>query len=79
MIAFASIKQWKEISGMGRSATYDALSRGDLRARKNGARTLIDVRHGLRWLRSLPEASINLKRAPRRVPGDQRSAAPPAR
>jgi hypothetical protein len=41
---------------MGRSVVYEALARGDLRAVKCGARTLIDVDHGLAWLRSLPPA-----------------------
>jgi hypothetical protein len=51
---------------MSRAAVYDALSRGDLRARKLGARTLIDVQHGLAWIDSQPEADIRLRRAPRR-------------
>lgn len=61
---FATIAQWRVISGMGRSATYDALSRGDLKAIKMGRRTLIDVRYGLRFLRSRAPAKIKLKRAP---------------
>jgi len=43
---------------MGRSSTYEALARGDLRAIKLGTRTLIDVAHGLAWLASLPAARI---------------------
>lgn len=56
--AFASIADWSRISGMGRSSIYEALGGGNLRARKVGARTLIDVQHGLAWLNSLPRATI---------------------
>jgi hypothetical protein len=47
---------------MGRRSIYDALGRGHLKAIKCGAKTLIDVAHGLAWLSSLPPAKI---RAPR--------------
>jgi hypothetical protein len=47
---------------MSRTATYNALGRGDLEAVKLGGRTLLDVEVGLAWLRSLPPAQI---RAPR--------------
>lgn len=60
--AFTTVANWCDISGMGRSVTYDALGRGDLRAIKVGTRTLIDVAHGLAWLRSLPPAKINGRR-----------------
>jgi hypothetical protein len=45
---------------MTRTATYLALARGDLRAIKQpgGRRTLIDVDHGLAWLRGQPRAKI---------------------
>jgi hypothetical protein len=52
--AFCTIDSWLVISGMGRRATYDELGAGNLRAIKRGARTLVDVEHGLAWLRSLP-------------------------
>jgi hypothetical protein len=48
---------------MSRTATYYALGRGDLKAIKVGARTLIDVEAGLAWLRSLPAAEIRAPRA----------------
>ncbi len=64
---FATINDWCAISGMGRTATYDEIGRGNLKAVKVGDRTLIDVPHGLDYLRSRPAAQI---RAPR-----QRSAA----
>jgi hypothetical protein len=47
---------------MSRTASYNALGRGDLKAIKVGNRTLIDVEAGLDWMRSLPPAQI---RAPR--------------
>jgi len=56
--AFAPIPAWCALSGMGRSATYEALGAGHLRAVKLGARTLIDVGYGLGWLASLPPATI---------------------
>lgn len=54
----ATVTDWCGLSGMGRSATYEALGRGDLRAVKVGSRTLIDVAHGLAWLDSLPPATV---------------------
>ena len=56
--ARATINDWCKLSGMGRSATYEALGRSDLRAVKLGSRVLIDVPHGLAWLDSLPPAAI---------------------
>ena len=56
--AYAGVLAWCALSGMGRSSTYEALARHDLRAIKLGARTLIDVAHGLAWLDSLPAATI---------------------
>ncbi len=56
--AYATIPDWCAISGMGRSKTYEALGRGDLRAIKIGNRTLIDVAPGLQWMDSLPQATI---------------------
>src|ERR1700738_2900806 len=55
---YAPIPVWKRISGMGRTTTYEALGRGDLRAVKLNNRTLIDVEHGLSWLATLPTAQI---------------------
>jgi len=64
--AYATILAWCRLSGMGRSASYEALGRGDLRAIKLGTRTLIDVPHGLAWLATLPAASVRLHGAGRR-------------
>jgi hypothetical protein len=63
---FATIARWCEISGMGRSSTYQCLAAGRLRGRKLGKRLLIDVEHGMRMLRSLPPADIRLPNSRRR-------------
>jgi len=60
---FARMPQWCRISGMSRSASYVELGRGNLRAVKCGNATLIDVPHGLAWLRSLPAAQIRAPKA----------------
>jgi hypothetical protein len=59
---FATIDQWCALTGMSRRVTYDELGRGNIKAVKVGARTLIDVEAGLAWFRSRPAAVI---RAPR--------------
>ena len=56
--AYTAIPTWCALSGMSRSSTYEALARGDLRAIKLGARTLVDVTHGISWLDSLPVATV---------------------
>lgn len=53
---YAPIEVWLQLTFMTRSATNAALERGDLRAIKMGNRKLIDVRRGLEWLGSLPDA-----------------------
>jgi hypothetical protein len=57
--AYATIEGWSLMTGMSRRSTYRALACGDLKAIKLGTRTLIDVEHGLAWLRSLPAAKIH--------------------
>jgi len=52
-----------KISGVGRTATYVALAAGELKAVKLGRATLIDVRHGLTWLASLPPAEFRAPKA----------------
>jgi hypothetical protein len=54
------------MTGISRSSIYLALGRGDLRAKKFGTRTLIDVPHGLAWVDSFPEAKIRTGR-PRKI------------
>lgn len=65
-IKYVSIENWGKITGIGKSTTYVLLAQGELRAVKVGARTLIDVEFGIRWLASQPAAKINhpSKRAP---------------
>jgi len=52
--AFCTLPAWFALSGMSQRSTYEELAAGNLRAVKRGSRTLIDVEHGLAWLRSLP-------------------------
>jgi hypothetical protein len=61
-IKYATITDWELISGMRRTATYEALGCGNLRAIKLDNRTLIDVPHGLAYLASLPAALITTGR-----------------
>ncbi len=62
---YATLPEWCRISGMGRTNTYLALSRGDLKAHKLGSRLLIDVEHGLAWIASLPTATIRVRQPKR--------------
>jgi hypothetical protein len=55
---YASIETWMQLSGMSRRSTYEELGNGNLRAKKHGAALRIDVRHGLEFMRSLPDAKI---------------------
>jgi hypothetical protein len=55
---YGSIDRWVEESGIGRRKTYCMLGSGQLRAIKNGSRTLIDFDHGFEYLNSLPQAVI---------------------
>ncbi len=56
-IQFATVKRWCEMTGMGRSTTFEALRAGKLHAVKQGRITLIDVQKGLSYMRSLPKAT----------------------
>ena len=69
---YATIPDWCAISGMGRSSSYEALGRGDLKAIKLGVRTLIDVEAGLAWLGSMPAAEIRTGRSRRPRPAAAR-------
>jgi hypothetical protein len=59
---YATIADWITISGIRRTATYELLGAGHLRAVKRGKQTLIDVPHGLAYLASLPVALITTGR-----------------
>jgi hypothetical protein len=61
---------------MGRTATYEALGAGKLRAIKLGTRTLIDVEHGLAYLATLPAALITTGRY--RRSGQTAATSPPS-
>jgi hypothetical protein len=63
---FATIPMWRELTGMGRSKTYEELGARNLRGVKCGRVVLIDVKHGLEWLRSLPPVVIRPRTTPRR-------------
>lgn len=57
--AYAPVNDWCGLSGLSRTRTYALLGDGVLRAKRLGGRTLIDVRHGLDWLASLPDAQFS--------------------
>ena len=65
---YATIETWLVILAWAGRSTYDELGRGNLKAIKVGARTLVDVEAGLAWLRSRPPAVI-------RAPRDRQQAA----
>lgn len=58
---FTTIDGWCALTGMGRTATYEAIQRGDLTARKVGRRALVDVPEGLKWIRSRPLVCANVR------------------
>ena len=41
--------------GVTRTRTYEAMRRGELRAKKAGKATIIELEEGKRWIRSLPD------------------------
>jgi hypothetical protein len=63
---FGTIPQWIEASGMGRTSTYQEIAAGNIRAVKQGNRTLIDFLSGWRYLDSLP--AVKIRRQPRKRP-----------
>ena len=52
---YANIRGWCELTGLSQTRTYDLLAAGALRAKKLGGATLIDVPHGVRFIKSLPD------------------------
>ena len=55
---YATIQSWTALSGIGRTKTYEMIGEGKLRAVKAGRRVLIDVEHGLAFMKALPVAVI---------------------
>jgi excisionase family DNA binding protein len=49
-------------SRVGRTKVYEAIKRGELRAKKHGKSTIVLHADLLDWLNSLPEASAKSKR-----------------
>jgi hypothetical protein len=41
--------------GVTRSRAFEAMRRGELRAKKAGKATIIEIEEGKRWIRSLPD------------------------
>jgi len=58
-----TITQAVQLSGIGRSSIYQAISRGELPIRKWGRRSVILVDDLRRWLESLPEAELRNRAA----------------
>jgi hypothetical protein len=59
---FGGIDTWCALTDMSRRKTYDLLAEGILHAVKVGDRTLVDIEHGLAYLRELPPASFSRMR-----------------
>jgi hypothetical protein len=49
-----SVSEFVQVSGIGKSAIYEAIRQGRLTARKHGARTLILMEDGEAFLSGLP-------------------------
>jgi hypothetical protein len=60
------MKVWCAHSGLGRAKSYEMLAQKQLRGHKHGRSLLIDIEHGLEYLRSLPKAEIRPRTTPRR-------------
>jgi excisionase family DNA binding protein len=56
--AYTSVETASTLLGLSRRTIYQMLGRGELRARKAGKRTLVDIPHALRYLENLPAAQI---------------------
>ncbi len=62
---FVTVAEWCLRSGISRSRTYELLAADDIKARKVGRRTLIDLKAGLAWLDAQPAPKIALAFAKR--------------
>jgi excisionase family DNA binding protein len=56
-----SIAEASEVSGVGRTSIYEAISSRELIARKRGRRTVILADDLRRWLQNLPLAECHLE------------------
>jgi hypothetical protein len=63
---YATIQDWRVISGMRRSRIYTHIASGELPAVKLGNRTLIDVEASLAWMSHLPPAVPRKPATPRK-------------
>lgn len=52
-----SIAEFAQMTGVGRSLLYEEITKGNLRVRKAGRRTLILQEDGQAWLSKLPVAA----------------------
>ena len=50
-----TIEEWRGVTSESRSATYEALKRGELKAKKRGRRTIILRQDGEAYLAALPD------------------------
>jgi excisionase family DNA binding protein len=55
---YGPLNTWQQISGVGRSKTYEMLETGELRGIKVGRRLLIDIEAGLAALAAMPPARV---------------------
>ena len=53
-----SIRETVSVSGLGRTSIYQAIRRGELRALKKGARTIVLHNDLKRWLECLPPSNV---------------------
>jgi excisionase family DNA binding protein len=53
-----TMKEAVGVTGVGRTSLYQAIRRGELRALKRGARTIILDRDLRRWLEGLPTSNV---------------------
>jgi hypothetical protein len=60
---YGPLDTWQQISGVGRSKTYEMLKTGELRGIKLGKRLLIDIEAGLATLAAMPLAQIGKREA----------------
>ena len=53
-----TMKEAVSVTGLGRTSLYLAIRRGELRAVKKGARTIVLDRDLRRWMEGLPPSSV---------------------